>query len=119
MALDDLVTLAPKSLRTAVWAIAMVLTIAGIVYALASAVDNKAKLEAAEAVAPLSDRVSKVEQGQGILWNRIDAKLDALGTQVIGMGSKIEVLSQRFDDQQMTQTVVGRQRVPIAPGQPR
>lgn len=98
MALEDLIASGPKSLRPALWVIAFAVCSGTVAVVVMSTVESKAALAASAAVAPMSDRVSKLETAQEQIWKTMGVKLDAISEQLTQTRTDVAVLSQKVED---------------------
>ncbi len=85
-------------LAWAVWSIVGVLSAMGVGIGAYSMAQGQSKIAAADATAPLVERVTKLESGQEQLWGKISAKLDGISGALADQKTQIEVLTQRVND---------------------
>ena len=98
MAIEELVNVAPKSIRPALWVIAFSVTMGAIAVGGMSAIETKAALAATQATSPIVERVSKLEGEQSRTWAVMGEKLDSISAQLTQTRQDVAVLSQKIED---------------------
>jgi hypothetical protein len=98
--LDEIVSQAPRSVRSALWVLSAVIGFAALGAFGLSAIETKANAAADARAVPIVERVTKLESGQGQLWNVVNSKLDKISSDVAQTKQDIAVLSQRVSDKE-------------------